>query len=187
MCANEQGFGSATKRKSSLSVNSRLWHYFRCSAQSPQTQRGLAHNPALMALRSWSLLFLSAPSLVLTPRKTPYGFLQSSGVRRRLLRRRQARRCLGGLQAAAGPHLGHTPGRACAPQRRSGLAQGSSSTSAWEFLSVQKFCFSNVKCIRATLNPGLSPMSHDITVPTWPVKTLALSREIYGYETKWVL
>lgn len=90
-------------------------------------------------------------------------------------------------EAAAGPEVpgGCRPQLGRAPHRRSGLAQGSSSTSAWEFLSLQKFCFSNVKCITATLNPGLSPMSHDITVPTWPVKTLALSREIYGYETKW--
>lgn len=44
-------------------------------------------------------------------------------------------------------------------------------------------CFSKLKCIRDTLNPGLSPISH-IPVPTWPVKTLALCREIYGYEAK---
>lgn len=40
------------------------------------------------------------------------------------------------------------------------------------------FCLSKVKCIRDTLNPGLSPISHDILVPTWPVKTLRLCREI---------
>lgn len=40
VCANEQGFGSATKRKSSIPNNSRPWHCFRCSAQSPRTQCG---------------------------------------------------------------------------------------------------------------------------------------------------
>lgn len=41
------------------------------------------------------------------------------------------------------------------------------------------FSFSKVKRITDTLNPRLSPISHDIPVPTWPVKTLALSRELW--------
>lgn len=47
-----------------------------------------------------------------------------------------------------------------------------------QFGSEMYFCFSKVKCARDTLNPGLSPKSHDIPVPTWPVKTPALCREI---------
>lgn len=186
VCANEQGFGSPTKRKSSISNNSRPWHYFRCSAQSPRTQCGTG----------WQLSFKGSHKLVSSVRTPthlhcsshrglhPYGFFPeavmwergswgkgSTGPRGQ--RRPQAQ------QDTVASSLGTLTARPALHHRCSALAQQlNHHISLGIKLGPEVcFCFSKVKCIGVTLIPGLSPTLHDITVSIWPVKTLALCPE----------